>query len=823
MQRSHRIGLLILLVSLLTPRDILAQRHNLSDDQVLVVFEDRPETHQIGIQKGDHLDQETWWQTWCFGGMALAVLVGLVVTSIRWRIGALEQRSRSLEAQVTERTKELNCLYAISQLVETPGISLEEILQGTVALIPPAWQYPEITCARIVMQGQEFSTQNFESSPWQQAATILVHGEQSGTVQVAYLQQRPQSDEGVFLREERNLLNAIAERLGNITKQMRAEERVREQHQFLQVVLDSLSHPFYVINVRDRSVAMANSTAYTGILCDNVTCHTLVHGSDHPCGSEHPCPLREVVKTKEPVIVEHVHLDQEGRRKNVEVHSFPIFDAQGNVGQIIEYSLDVTERKQIEAQKRLMAALEERERIGRELHDDLGQVMGYMNVQAQTGRELLEQGQTEQAHAILDQLAQVAQEAHADVRQYILGIRTRQPGIRTRQPGIRTRQPGIRTRMPGIRTRHTTSAQPPTNFFEALQQYLCQLHERYGLETHVSWPNELPGSPLASETETQVLRIIQEALTNVHKHAGVSKARLIFTLHSGEVQVIIEDDGRGFDTNHASSLTPHESRTTPHFGLDIMRERAEAIGGSLQIRSGPGEGTRVIARLPRVLETVSNEAIRGLRVLLVDDHPLYLDGLRNMLSARGVQVVGLAHDGLQAQELARKLLPDLILMDVHMPRCDGLEATWRIKADLPDVKIVMLTMAADDDVLFKALKNGASGYLLKSLAGKQFFDLLTEVMRGEMVLAPSLAARVLAEFARQGDSPVVEEEATLTTRQREVLELVIRGLTNKEIAARLDVSPTTVKYHVAQILERLQLKSRYELAQYVQEQGLGDK
>ncbi len=254
-----------------------------------------------------------------------------------------------------------------------------------------------------------------------------------------------------------------------------------------------------------------------------------------------------------------------------------------------------------------------------------------------------------------------------------------------------------------------------------------------------------------------------------------------------------------------------------------MRERAEAIGGSLQIRSGPGEGTRVIARLPRVLETVSNEAIRGLRVLLVDDHPLYLDGLRNMLSARGVQVVGLAHDGLQAQELARKLLPDMILMDVHMPRCDGLEATRRIKADLPDVKIVMLTMAADDDVLFKALKNGASGYLLKSLAGKQFFDLLTEVMRGEMVLAPSLAARVLAEFARQGNSPVVEEEATLTTRQHEVLELVIRGMTNKEIAARLNVSPATVKYHVAQILERLQLKSRYELSQYVQEQGLGDK
>jgi DNA-binding NarL/FixJ family response regulator len=137
------------------------------------------------------------------------------------------------------------------------------------------------------------------------------------------------------------------------------------------------------------------------------------------------------------------------------------------------------------------------------------------------------------------------------------------------------------------------------------------------------------------------------------------------------------------------------------------------------------------------------------------------------------RIVGQAHDGLGAQEMARTLRPDLILMDVHMPGCDGVEATRRIKAELPQVKIVMLTMAADGEVLFEALKSGASGYLLKSLDGQQF-SLLSQALAGETGLSPSLAARVLAEFTQREAEPDLEEEELriLTPRQQEVLELV---------------------------------------------------
>lgn len=449
---------------------------------------------------------------------------------------------------------------------------------------------------------------------------------------------------------------------------------------------------------------------------------------------------------------------------------------------------DLTERQRLETQQRQLAVMEERERIGRELHDDLGQVMGYVTVQAETARLLLEQGEVGQVQATLGQLQEVAREAHEDVRQYILGVRTTPPA-------------------------------KPQNFRAALSDYLAQIRERYGLTVHGSWPDDLPNDLLAPEVETQLLRIIQEALTNVRKHAGVERARLLLTVHPDSVQVILSDEGRGFE--RVSEAEQEDEGGS--FGLRIMRERAEAVGGTLQVRSTPGAGTEVIATLPRTFAQPVEAVLRGLRVLLVDDHPLYLEGLRNMLSVRGLQVVGVARDGLEAQEMARTLRPTLILMDVEMPRCNGLEATQRIKLEFPDTQIVMLTVAADDEKLFEALRAGASGYLLKALEGPQFFMLLQEVMRGEIVLAPTLAARALQSLLNTpppAAEPPTEAAPALTQRQQEVLELLAQGRSNKEIARALTVTEATVKFHVGQILERLQVQNRYELARYAQQQGL---
>jgi PAS domain S-box-containing protein len=267
------------------------------------------------------------------------------ITERKWA----ERAVRELAQDLGSRVKELNCLYGISNLVEIPGITLEEILQGTVDLIPLAWQYPGVCCARIVLDGQEYCTENFQESTWQQSANIDVYGERSGTVYVGYLQEMPQSDEGCFSNQERDLIKAIAERMGKITERVRSEQQQRQQRELLETVLDSLTHPFYVINAQSHTVEMANSAAYTGEWPRDITCYALTHGNDRPCeGPVHPCPLREVTRTKKPVVVEHVHLGKDGRRQYVEVHGFPITDSEGDVVQIIEYTLDVTERSHAE-------------------------------------------------------------------------------------------------------------------------------------------------------------------------------------------------------------------------------------------------------------------------------------------------------------------------------------------------------------------------------------------------------------------------------------------------------------------------------------------
>src|SRR3972149_1365666 len=143
-----------------------------------------------------------------------------------------------------------------------------------------------------------------------------------------------------------------------------------------------------------------------------------------------------------------------------------------------------------------------------------------------------------------------------------------------------------------------------------------------------------------------------------------------------------------------------------------------------------------------------------MRVLLADDHPLFRDGVRSLLQARGVEIVGEAGDGQEALEEALRLRPDVILMDISMPRMDGLEATRLIKARLPEVKIVILTVSDEDRTLFEAGRRGAPGYLLKALQADEFFGLLSGIERGEAPISRGLAGRILEEFARRrGDRP----------------------------------------------------------------------
>lgn len=220
-----------------------------------------------------------------------------------------------------------------------------------------------------------------------------------------------------------------------------------------------------------------------------------------------------------------------------------------------------------------------------------------------------------------------------------------------------------------------------------------------------------------------------------------------------------------------------------------------------------------------------------MRILLADDHALFRDSLRSLLTARGHEVVGEAADGEEAVALAREIRPDLVLMDLRMRGMDGLAATRVLTSEQPEIQIVILTASDDDRDLFAAVKAGARGYLLKDLEADHFFTLLDELARGGAALTPRLARRVLDELARprpeEPGSPPRQETAhhpdALTDREREVLELMVEGVTsNRGLARALGLSENTVKYHVKNILDKLHLHDRAQAVGHALRSGMVD-
>jgi len=311
-----------------------------------------------------------------------------IIRDITHRVRA-EEELQKRTYELGERVKELNCLYGLSNLFERPGISLEEILQETVELIPPSWQYPDITCARITLESLEYKTQNFKESAWRQASDILVHGTRTGVLEVFYLEEKPEIDEGPFLKEERSLINAISERLGRIMELRRAsealnrahrelEKRVKErtaelmianeklkaeiqEHEFtqeqllhskaeLQTIFDGISDPLLLF---DKNLVIKSlnrrAAAYYGIdnpqQCIGKYCHEVFKGESSPCEG---CEVPFAVSNRQSLTFERRYPKNPDRLEQVFV--YPVKETDTETGDAIIRISDITEAKKFERQ-----------------------------------------------------------------------------------------------------------------------------------------------------------------------------------------------------------------------------------------------------------------------------------------------------------------------------------------------------------------------------------------------------------------------------------------------------------------------------------------
>ena len=418
-------------------------------------------------------------------------------------------------------------------------------------------------------------------------------------------------------------------------------------------------------------------------------------------------------------------------------------------------------------------ALEERERLAREIHDSLGQTLAGVVIQLETLEQRLESEGGEAFAEAVQGARDQARESLEEARRSIWDL----------QP----------------------AALEAGGLVGALER-VAQRAEQAGLDVSLRVEGA-PGPQVDRGMEQALYRIAQESVSNLLQHAQAEIATICLEVAPTEVRLRVSDAGVGFDPNAGGR----------GFGLTSIQERARLLDGRVEFRSTPGVGTEVVVVLPipgaaqqapstsdRGDEAEpSNGAQQQIRVLIVDDHELVRRGIRQMLSPRnGVEVIGEAEDGQAAVREIRSLRPDVMLLDVQMPELDGVETLRRLREEGLETRTILLSVFAKDEQILAGLRAGASGYLMKDARPEDLLQAIRTVHAGGSLIPPVIANRLVASL----ESPLPD----LTEREAEVLELLASGARNKEIAADLSLSAGTVKWHISNVFQKLDVTTRTE-------------
>ncbi|NJP04225.1 MAG: response regulator [Chloroflexaceae bacterium] len=445
-------------------------------------------------------------------------------------------------------------------------------------------------------------------------------------------------------------------------------------------------------------------------------------------------------------------------------------------------------------EKLIVSQEEERRRIAHELHDGLAQVAASAYQHLETFAHLYSPAE-QYVNRKLEQALNLAQQVVKEARRTIAGLR----------PAV----------LDDFGLTH------------ALRMEVEMLRSE---GWSITYEETMQINRLPAALETAFFRVTQEALMNIRKHAGPTSVRLTLICTPEQVRLEVQDRGAGFDM-HAQ---PQQKGDGHHIGLLSMQERMAILDGSFLISSQPGQGTLIVAEapIPRANMPIMNQEMASVvpypsssgrsRLIIADDHDLSRAGIRNMLQDEPtLELIGEATNGREALTLCQQLTPDLVLLDVRMPEMDGLQTTRAIKQTVPQTSVIMVTMHEDSDYLLAAMRAGASGYLLKDSSRRELLSAIRNVLRGESFLNTELTRRMLQQVARDDVGIATEPvDSILTPREHEVLQLLVQGQTNRQIASQLSISALTVKVHVKHIMEKLGASDRTQAAVRAVEMGL---
>ena len=479
-----------------------------------------------------------------------------------------EKKLENQTNELNERVKELNCLYSIAQLVEKQGISLEEIVQGTVDLIPTAWQYPDITCARIIMGDQEFKTKNFRETDWRQACDIIVHDELSGTVEVYYLEGKSAHHEGPFLKEERTLIKTIAGRLARITERMRAEKEIR----ILKEKYEDLYH--------NAPIMYLSLDIHGNIIeCNNVILDKLGYNRAELTGKHMTTLLTkesaanfkedfpELIKTGKLIGLERQLVTNSGDILDVQLNVTGEYDNHGRMIKTRASFEDISGLKHAEdhihslTHALINAHESERQMISRELHDRIAQDLSTLKI----GFDTLLYNQT----ALSPEENQTAARFSEIFKNTIAAVRDLSYDLR----------PPFLDQM---------------GLVEAISHFCESFSEAHGVNVHFNAAG-MDNLRLKFETEINMYRLVQEGLNNIRKHAHATDAFVKLIAASPNIILRIEDNGRGFDVERRLEAVTNEKR----MGLRSMEERTRLLEGEMTVESLILKGTKIFIKIPQ--------------------------------------------------------------------------------------------------------------------------------------------------------------------------------------------------------------------------------